>query len=387
MSPRVLLWCLLAIVGVAACPPSVTSMRDELSGLVQRHGAREVVAGQLRRVERLVADNQDGEATARLAALWPYCNKLVDDRMFRELVATLPGDAIPAELRAVRAVENARQALGAGNDAEARNIALGAVDAPGRTGARAAILVGMVDAKVNPAAARKRLLRVANSRLPGRLGTSLTALARLMAASVDFDAGRYGEALKSYLRVPRGSGYWRTARFGMAWCQHRLERPERTVKILNQMPGGPSEDPEHAILAGMAAHWLGLVSEAKKVVEAALAGADRWDATSVEPEAVLAAIAYEFAEGSEPEDLSPIVRSVAAKPAIMLLGLEMLATREQVWGKGPSDAMGAYLEKLTKTFLRLISREGRSEEARARKAHDQLRVLLPQIVPHPPKSP
>ena len=361
-----------AWLAAAACAPAGQALRDSVEAEAKSAGPRVTIARHL----ALAAAEPADAAGARLAALWPLSATLADDRMVRAAIAALPTKAVPVDLAAVRAVEDARAALVGGRDHDALRLARGAAKAGGRTGARAQLLVALALAGRDPDTAQRHLHAVTRAKLAGRLGASLKAFGYLTLASIHYDADRVGEALRGYLKVPSTSGHWVAARLGLAWCQYRSKRPARTVAILRQMPGGLAADPEHALLAAMAVHWLGDATTARQVVDAGLSAAGDYRAATVEVEAVLASVAGRFMDGPA----TPVTgssASVARRPTVMLAALELLEARRE---QAEHPVLASYTTALAAQLATLVAQEAAAEELRVGGAVEQLKVLRPQLV-------
>lgn len=312
---------------------------------------------------------------AQLAAAWPHSAALFDDGVLRDALPDVP------ELRAEREVEAAWQAFGAGEADKARGLAtphLAATDL--RTRARALLVSGMIDAARAPVLALERLQRARDLPLEGRLGQSLKSLAALTIGGIHYEEEAWGEALRAYLTVKPTSGFWRSARTAMAWCQFHLGRPERSVAILKLLDGGLAGDPERALLAAIAVHHLGGVEQARLIVDAALehSASKAWQRASATPERVLAAVVAQ-----EPEargfELPPetLARVVAGRAPVMLLGLELRAAQEAP----DSPTMQRYVRALEARFEARVEQQVAAELERAASARQELEVLRPQLLP------
>ena len=342
----------------------------------ERQGPRAKIMAWLARTSPQASTQAIGE---ELGVLWRLGPELEDDAALRARLRALRTEHVPAHLHAPHAVELARQAAAEGRDIEAESLALRASRAQDpRTRARSLVLLGLLAVQRRPERAAQHLARAMRTGGPGRVGDALRGFAHLSLGALHYDAGRDAEALRSYLKVERGSGYWRQARLGLAWCQFRLRRPERSVAILNQMPGGPSADPEDALLAAMAARWLGLVKEAQVVVDAAIEGRARWDGASVTASAVLQVVA----DGAE-LDLGGLRGRVAANPAVGGLAREILAARRL---SPTTSGRRQYVAQLEALLSQAVAGALATEQERTNRAYGQLEILRPQLVPRPEPS-
>ena len=339
-------------------------------------GARRVIAGALRDAHRDLKGRRLAAAGRHLAVAWTLRGKLVDDRAVRELLAKHPGQGLPHQLLPAHRFELAQRAFSAGRYERARAL-LTAPPPPGRglTGARRQILSALTMVKSDPRAARLRLVQVANRRLPGMMGRALRGFARLTAASIDYDAGRYREAIDGYLDVTHDSGYWRLARTGLAWCQYHNRHPDRSVSILKRLPGGLAGDPERALLAAVALHQLGAPKVARLVVKAALERQAQWLPAHATESALIAMVRRE-----DTDDLpETLVTSLAADAQLRSLSLETLKAHAAQARRPKSSSLAWYANRVRMALSALLATKRTAAVARVTHAVKRLRVLLPQL--------
>ena len=395
--------CAAALAVGLGCPasqsPQVVRALSHARSLERAGSPRIAVAALLDEARHLRALGDPSGGARLLARAFALRGSLTDDRALRVVLDGWPADQLPPSLRAAKAFEQAQRRFSQGDSKAARRalpaLATAAEATAPLDAARVDLLHALLDAAAappQPQSALARLQRVTRAPLEGPLGASLTSLAWLTLGSLHYDAKRMGPAIRAYLRVGRRSGRWREARLAMAWCQFRLQRPERAHAILAQLPGGASGDPEAALLDALSLHALGQLDAARAVIDAARARAQGWDAKTVTRAAVLRAAAQAERPSLDQEPPMTLARLVALGAPVWTLAREVLATdralKQAATDNGDDrQALARYRGILAAALDEAVATRARLRAAAASRAVRDLATLRPQIVPLVPAGP
>jgi hypothetical protein len=335
-------------------------------------GLRSTIAEQLLKAKRyrVQGDLKQAVMALRIAAF--FGKRLHDDILIRHALTRFPGGALPPELRRTRIIMLAQKAFAVGNLNEVK--ALLASFTAGTnpiTRSRADILKALSEVETRPDFARHRLIKAANRPIAGPMGLDLRALARLTAASIDYDREHYSKAIRGYLRVPEESRYNRLAQLGLAWCQFQVKRPERTIAILKRLPGGVTADPEVAFLAAVAVHLAGSATNATLVVDSILTRPTKWNA-SITPKKVLALVRTPSPSSAASD---PVLSLIVSDSRVQRLAHEINATGAEL----ASPARDWYLSKVRHRFEKALADAQEKLSKRMESALNRLRVLRPQL--------
>ena len=367
--------CLGASLWVAGC--THTSPVTRARAQATQHGTRAVLAHAWVSARTQQRAKRFKEAADSLSVLWALRSAALDDRLIRGVLSNQSQAHIPPALRAAYQVEQARIAFTEGRFLQTKRLVSGIVETKGLTWARAQMLWALSDADTAPTQARLRLIRVANLPLKAMMGVELTNLARVTAASIDYDAGNYRAAIDSYLRVSEGSSSWPLARLGLAWCQYYNQRPDRTVAILKRLPEGLAADPARALLAAVAVHQMGSASAARTIVRAALEQATLWKQEPLKLTMIIQALNPPNNPGA-----NRWAKVISRDGQARLLAAEIAATKESLnKASHPvfKKALAAYLKALVSKLEERIQNRALHFRQHIQSATKRLKVLLPQL--------
>ncbi len=350
--------------------------------IAKADGASIAAAIAIREASACMERGAPDEAAAWLDGVLEYREDLLDDGLFRALTARLSADSLSPPLRAVRSAELARRELMEQNVELARQFASAARAIPEArvlTKSRAEMVMLFVRSKrdVDPGAEAyaAEVSRVRRRPIPGRLGANLKLRLTMLEAAVHQENDRYQEAIALYLSIPMGSGMYRPARLGLAWCQFQIGHAQRSLKILALLPGGLSGDPERAVLAAMAAHALGKIDAARAIVAEALSRRPDLEAETVDSEQVLSAIASGEVRPLLRGPLEGLTLMVASSAGVLSTANALLEYRGHPMAQSPCEYGDALAELLT-TY---VEAETEHQLKRLQKAWETLERLAPQI--------
>lgn len=341
------------------------------------------VARAIAEVDLALDARRSDAAVIWVEAAWRRSGELADDRLVRAAIMKVPASALPPWLRTGRQVEDALSALHRGDAALALAIVSQAAESADATDAlsvlRAWTLRGVAAAQVSPEQAPAFLKRAAGSAAAGALAEQARDRARLLLATMAMDAGDEKAAIAEYLRVETGSGLWRAARTGLAMCQLRIGQPDRALQIITLLPGGLTGDPERAVVAAMAADGVGQQEAARAIVTDALDDEGRWDAATVDD-----VLKWQVTHPRGPMLREPdegMVPTLATSAALRGLGAEWRASQAALEAHPGDRALAAYAAAIEAAFREAFAGESAVELARVGRAREDLKVLLPQLVP------
>ncbi|MCB9788307.1 MAG: hypothetical protein H6744_16630 [Deltaproteobacteria bacterium] len=379
-------WAMVACLLVLASACGVYGVRAEARrGVAAAGGPRAGVARALSEAQQALAAGRPEEAGAWVEAAWDQRGALADDRLVRRALLELPRAVVGERLEAGRRVEEALEALGAGDARRALGLVAPVIErddaADPLSLARAWTVRGVAAAAASPGQARGWLRRAASGDAGGAQAERARDRARLLLATMAYDAGDEQAAIAGFLRVEPSSGLWRAARTGLAMAQLRIGQPERALKILALLPGGLTGDPERAVLAAMAAHALGQPDAARDIIEDSLEDRARWEEASVAEVLAWQAAHPRGPRLSEPDE--GLVPTLAQGAALRSLGDELRGAREELEARPGDRGMAAYVEGLEQAFAEAFEAERAAEAARVAQARRDLETLLPQITPAP----
>jgi len=335
----------------------------------------------------LAADDALAQGDAAAHADWlhgalEHREGVHDDAAWRERVARADSQTLRGTLLAVQSTERARRLLVQGDRAGSLDLAQRALShretASPLTVARAELLVVLSSPeRVDPGeeAMSTSLARVRQRVLDGPLGVRLRERVTVLEAAIHQRQGRYQEAIDLYLSLPMGSGLYREARMGLAWCQMKIHQPERSLKILALLPGGLTGDPDRALLAAMAAHALGKIDAAQAIITESLAQRPELEAETVKVEGVLESVAS--------GKIKPLLRGprenltlmVATQPGILALCRSLIALGVSASSPAAAQLVAAHRARLS----RRVEQESMRQLSRLRVAWENLGRLAPQI--------
>jgi hypothetical protein len=378
----------MPLVTACAGPGHALRVDVRLAPLAVDHGATIAMAVAAREAASSHEKGAVDEAIAWLEGAVRYRAGSWDDTVLRQIVARLGLEGASPGIRAVESVELGRQALMGGAGSKAREHAQRALSLAGPrtlTGQRAELLLLLTEPdRIDPAQVERAAAfgRLRKQPMEGVLGADLKERLAMMEAALHQRHGRYKEAIRLYLVIPMGSGLYRPARLGLAWCQFHIHHPERTLKILALLPGGLSGDPERAVLAAMAAHALGQIEAAQAVIDEALAHRADLEAEDVGVAEVVQAVASERVKPLLRGPRESLTVMVATQPDVLAAARTLLA-----YGDTPPKPGDCIFADATRKILGdRVEAEIAAQGVRLRQAWDDLERLAPQIRGRTPRQ-